>query len=83
MSGAAGFQSAYQSGGSTTRVPGHWVGNLAAGYRTGAWHLSAYVQNITDKEYFLNSNYVVAGFQVPVGMTGAPRTVGLKARYDF
>jgi iron complex outermembrane recepter protein len=83
LSGAAGFQSAYQSGGSTTRVPGHWVGNFTAGYRTGAWHLSAYVQNITDKEYFLNSNYVVAGFQVPVGMTGAPRTVGLKARYDF
>lgn len=83
VSGRAGFQSAYQSDGSTTRVPGHWIVNLSAGYRTGAWTLTGYVQNLSDKEYFLNSNYVVAGFQVPVGMTGAPRTVGVKARYDF
>jgi iron complex outermembrane recepter protein len=82
-SGTAAFQSAYQSDGSTTRVPGHWVANVSAGYRACTWSLSAYVQNLTDKEYFLNSNYVVAGFQVPVGMTGAPRTLGLKARYNF
>jgi iron complex outermembrane receptor protein len=83
LSGSAGFQSAYQSGGSTTRVPGHWIANISAGYRTGAWTLTGTVQNLADKEYFLNSNYVVAGFQVPVGMTGAPRTVGVKARYEF
>lgn len=83
VSGRAGFQSAYQSDGSTTRVAGHWIGNLSATYRSGPWTLSSYVQNVGNKEYFLNSNYVVAGFQVPVGMTGAPRTVGAKVRYDF
>jgi iron complex outermembrane receptor protein len=83
LAGRAAFQSAYQSDGSTTRVPGHWVANLSAGWRTGAWSLTGYVQNLADKEYILNSNYVVAGFQVPVGMTGAPRTVGVKARYEF
>ena len=83
VSGRAGFQSAYQSDGSTTRVPGYWIGNLAATYRTGPWTLSSYIQNVGNKEYFLNSNYVVAGFQVPVGMTGAPRTLGAKVRYDF
>ena len=83
LSGSAGFQSAYQSDGSTTRVAGHWIANLSAGYRTGQWSFNGYVQNLADKEYFLNSNYVVAGFQVPVGMTGLPRTVGIKARYDF
>jgi iron complex outermembrane receptor protein len=83
LAGSAAFQSAYQSDGSTTRVPGHWIANISAGYRTGAWTLTGTVQNLADKEYFLNSNYVVAGFQVPVGMTGAPRTVGVKARYEF
>jgi iron complex outermembrane receptor protein len=83
LSGSAGFQSAYQSDGSTTRVPGHWIANVSAGYRWGAWTLSGYVQNLANKEYFVNSNYVVAGFQVPVGMAGAPRTVGVKARFDF
>jgi iron complex outermembrane receptor protein len=83
VTGSAAFQSAYQADGSSTRVPGHWIGNLSAGWRSGPWDLSATVQNLADKAYFLNSNYVVAGFQVPVGMSGAPRTVGLKARYDF
>lgn len=64
-------------------MPGHWIANLSTGYRTGAWTLTGTVQNLADKAYFLNSNYVVAGFQVPVGMTGAPRTVGVKARYEF
>jgi iron complex outermembrane recepter protein len=83
LTGRAAFQSAYQSDGSTTRVPGHWAANVSTGYRSGAWTFTGSVQNLANKEYFLNSNYVVAGFQVPVGMTGAPRTVNLKARYDF
>ena len=30
-------------------MPGHWIANLSAGYRTGAWSLTAYVQNLADR----------------------------------
>jgi len=80
---AASYRSAYQVDGSSTRVPGHAIANVSASYRLGAWTLTGLVENLADKEYFLNSQYVVAGFQVPVGVIGRPRTVSLRARYDF
>lgn len=80
---SAKFRSAYQVDGSSTEVPGHAIVNLSASWRVGTWTLSGLIENLADKEYFLNSQYVVAGFQVPVGVIGRPRTLSLRARYDF
>jgi iron complex outermembrane receptor protein len=83
VNGASAFQSAYRVDGSSTRVPGHWTANISAAYRLERWSFTGYLDNVANREYFLNSNYVVAGGRVPVGIAGAPRTFGLIARYDY
>jgi outer membrane receptor protein involved in Fe transport len=80
VNGSASFLSAYQSDGSSTRVEGHWVLNLQGAYQLGDWTFTAAVNNANNQRYLLNSHYVVAGRQVPVGMAGSPRTVSLQAK---
>lgn len=81
--GASAFRSTYRFDGTSTRVPGHLVANLSAAYRIGRWTLSALIENVADREYFLNSQFALAGAQVPVGVPGRPRTASLRVRYDL
>jgi iron complex outermembrane recepter protein len=81
------FYSAYTTAGATTKVDGHLVGNLRATYKEKDYSLTAFVDNVANKEYFLNAgyyNYFDAGFSPqPRGQVGMPRTVGVKLRMDF
>lgn len=84
------FNSAYTSSGSTTRVDGHLIGNVSATYRakTGGQpiEITGYVDNIADREYFLNAGYYNYGpfiNPLPRGQVGAPRTIGIKVKASF
>jgi iron complex outermembrane recepter protein len=81
------FYSAYTTTGATTKVDGHLVGNLRATYKEKDYSLTAFVDNVANKEYFLNAgyyNYFDAGFNAqPRGQVGLPRTVGVKLKMDF
>lgn len=81
------FYSAYTTAGATTKVDGHLVGNLRATYKEKDYSLTAFVDNVANKEYFLNAgyyNYFDAGFNAQTrGQVGLPRTVGVKLRMDF
>jgi outer membrane receptor protein involved in Fe transport len=80
------FYSAYTTAGATTKVDGHLVGNLRATYKEKDYTLTAFVENVANKEYFLNSyySYYDAGFNAqPRGQVGLPRTVGVKLKMEF
>jgi outer membrane receptor protein involved in Fe transport len=81
------FYSAYTTAGATTKVDGHWVGNLRATYKEKDYSLTAFVDNVANKEYFLNAGYYNygAGFPStePRGQVGLPRTVGIKLKMDL
>ncbi len=81
--GAGAFRSTCRSDGTSVRVAGHVVANLSAAYRIGRWTLVGLVENVADREYFLNSQFSLAGAQVPVGVPGRPRTASPRVRYDF
>jgi outer membrane receptor protein involved in Fe transport len=81
--GTAGFRSANQTTSSGVNVAGHVIGNLSLGYEQKNWRVAGYIENLGNKEYFVNSNYVVAGRQVPVGIAGRPRQAGLRAVLNF
>lgn len=77
------FYSAYTTVGATTKVDGHLVGNLRATYKEKDYSLTAFVDNVANKEYFLNAGYYNYGASQPRGQVGLPRTVGVKLRMDF
>jgi iron complex outermembrane receptor protein len=77
------FYSAYTTAGATTKVDGHLVGNLRATYKEKDYSLTAFVDNVANKEYFLNAGYYNYGASQPRGQVGLPRTVGVKLRMDF
>ena len=77
------FYSAYTSAGATTKVDGHWVGNLRATYKGNDYSLTAFVDNVANKEYFLNAGYYNYNGSEPRGQVGLPRTVGVKLKMDF
>jgi iron complex outermembrane receptor protein len=77
------FYSAYTTAGATTKVDGHLVGNLRATYKEKDYSLTAFVDNVANKEYFLNAGYYNYGASQPRVQVGLPRTVGVKLRMDF
>jgi outer membrane receptor protein involved in Fe transport len=84
--GTSSFYSAYTESGETTKIDGHLIGNLRATYQVKNYSISAYVNNIADKEYFLNAgyyNYFDAVGAQPRGQVGAPRTFGITLKADF
>jgi iron complex outermembrane receptor protein len=85
--GTNSFYSAYTSEGETTKIDGHLIGNLRATYQARDYSISAYVNNIANKKYFLNAgyyNYFDAGFNAqPRGQVGSPRTIGITFKADF
>lgn len=81
--GTSSFYSAYTSSGETTKIDGHLIGNLRATYQAKNYSISAYVNNIADKEYFLNAGYYNYGASQPRGQVGSPRTFGVTLKADF
>jgi outer membrane receptor protein involved in Fe transport len=79
------FFSAYTSSGNSTRIAGHAVLNLGATYKDQNKSLTFFVDNLTDKPYFLNAGYYNYDFFSPKtrGQVGAPRTIGIKAKLEF
>ena len=64
------------------RTPGYAVTNLNASYTVGNWQLSAYVRNVTNKQYIA----AVLGFDAinyPQEVPGEPRTMGVAVKYSF
>jgi outer membrane receptor protein involved in Fe transport len=81
--GTDSFNSAYTSSGATTKVDGHFIGNLRATYQEKAYSVSAFINNVANKEYFLNAGYYNYGSSQPRGQVGLPRTIGVKLKADF
>lgn len=80
------FQSAYTSAGASTRVDGHLIGNVSVTYRAKSFEVTGYVDNIANREYFLNAgyyNYGTFGNPLPRGQVGAPRTIGIQVKAEF
>jgi iron complex outermembrane receptor protein len=64
------------------RTPGYAIGNLNASYSWNNWKLSAYVRNVTNKQYIV----AVLGFDAvnyPQEVPGEPRTFGASLKYSF
>lgn len=84
--GTDSFNSAYTSTGATTKVDGHLIGNIRATYKEKTYSVSAFIDNVANKEYFLNAGYYNYGglfSPQPRGQVGLPRTVGVKLKMDF
>ncbi len=77
------FYSAYTTAGATTKVDGHLISNLRATYQEKNYSLTAFVDNVANKEYFLNAGYYNYNGSQPRGQVGLPRTVGVKLKMDF
>lgn len=64
------------------RTPGYAITNLNASYSWKNWQLSAYVRNLTNKQYIV----AVLGFDAvnyPQEVPGEPRTIGANIKYSF
>jgi outer membrane receptor protein involved in Fe transport len=64
------------------RTPGYAVTNLNASYTVGPVQISAYVRNLTNKQYIA----AVLGFDAvnyPQEVPGEPRTMGVAVKYSF
>jgi iron complex outermembrane receptor protein len=84
--GTDSFNSAYTYSGATTKVNGHLVGNLRATYQEKNYSVSTFINNVANKEYFLNAGYYNYGTypaSEPRGQVGLPRTIGVKLKVDF
>jgi iron complex outermembrane receptor protein len=78
--------------------PGYSIGQLVFGYRSNSeWSIAAYVENLTDEDYFDKNSEAGAQtdnpFSTPPGVTspyvdsdwgpGRPRTAGIRFSYNF
>ncbi len=85
--GTDSFSSAYTKAGATTNVDGHLIGNLRATYREKGYSITTFINNVTNKEYFLNAGYYSYGNTFsnpqPRGLVGAPRTIGVSLKVDL
>jgi outer membrane receptor protein involved in Fe transport len=59
------------------------VGNFRAGYESGRWELSAYINNVTNERYFLHADIAPRGYPGFFGFLGLPRTYGFRGAYRF
>ncbi|MEM9621214.1 MAG: TonB-dependent receptor [Pseudomonadota bacterium] len=61
--------------------------NLTLGLRAERWHVTAFVQNLTDERYAVDYGYglsfFVGGFNPNMTALGTPRTVGLTIGAEF
>jgi outer membrane receptor protein involved in Fe transport len=84
--GTDSFSSAYTSSGATTKVDGHLIANLRATYREKGYSITTFINNVANKEYFLNAGYYSYGSlgnPQPRGLVGAPRTIGVSLKVDL
>ena len=63
------------------RTPDYDVWNLRAGYDTEKWSFIAYVQNLTEEDYFTGTqeNFGVSGFR----LRPHPRVMGINVSYSY
>lgn len=64
------------------RTPGYAITNLNASYSWDNWQISAYVRNLTNKQYIA----AVLGFDAvnyPQEVPGEPRTIGASLKFSF
>jgi len=82
LAGASGF---YTDVLNTYRVDGYAVLNLRAGYESERWSVTAFVENVFDKEYFLGGQLSPIGFtdEVAIGTVGAPLNAGVRVAFRF
>ncbi len=84
--GTDSFNSAYNYLGTTTKVDGHLIANLRATYAQKNYSVTAFINNVADKEYFLNAyyDYYDVGFNPQTrGQVGSPRTIGVSVKANF
>ncbi|WP_168735304.1 TonB-dependent receptor [Pseudothauera rhizosphaerae] len=62
------------------REDGYTTVDLKAGYRFADWDLYAYVHNATDEEY---TSGFMSNYAITMASFGAPRKIGVGARYSF
>ena len=60
--------------------PGYALANMRAGFRSGAWDLAVYVNNIADKRAVLFLDRILATNRPSINR---PRTVGLSLKWTF
>jgi len=82
--GADGFNAAYADPAApVTRVKGYTAINLSAGVEQRHWSVTVYTANLANTRYLLNSQFSIAGGQLPVGAPGQPRTFGVQGRWTL
>lgn len=59
--------------------------NLRAGFQhpEGAWQITGFVSNLTDKKYLLDAGNTGGAFGIPTFIRGLPRLFGIEALYRF
>jgi iron complex outermembrane recepter protein len=67
--------------GYSLRQDGFATTNLRVGWRSpkGRWEVSAYADNLFDKEYLIDAGNTGGSFGIPTFVAGDPRRIGMKA----
>lgn len=79
------FEDDNGAAGGSLRQDGYGVVNLRLGFTTkdGRYEVTAYADNVFDKEYLIDAGNVGTAFGIPTFIPGLPRMYGVKAAVRF